>query len=160
LHILKVLSNSNNAFTVNGMYGEMLHRTWHLRCTCRLQVKKKYLYGYRYTLNRIWLRQHVECHTKCCLDAKTGSILLSLWCLIKTNLNISASIHCKKIYEIPGFFFDQTFLGLEQGTLFPARESLVSDIPAGDRFIAKFISNEQFIKTDRMIPFSTAHLCR
>jgi len=28
--------------------------------------------------------------------------------------------------------FDKTFLGLELGKLFPARESLVSDIPAGD----------------------------
>jgi len=28
--------------------------------------------------------------------------------------------------------FDQTFLGLGLGKLFPDRESLVSDIPAGD----------------------------
>jgi len=33
--------------------------------------------------------------------------------------------------------FDQTFLGLELGKLFPARESLVSDIPAGDGNNAK-----------------------
>jgi len=33
---------------------------------------------------------------------------------------------------MPGFFFDQTFQGLGFGTLFPAREILVSDIPAGD----------------------------
>jgi len=33
-------------------------------------------------------------------------------------------------------FFYHTFLGLELGTLFPARESLVSDIPNGDRNIA------------------------
>jgi len=42
----------------------------------------------------------------------------------------------KKIYEIPDFF-DQTFLGLEEGTLFTARGNLVSDIPAGDGNIAK-----------------------
>jgi len=41
------------------------------------------------------------------------------------------------MYEIPGFFFKQTFLGLELGTLFPARESLISDIPAGDGNITK-----------------------
>jgi len=35
--------------------------------------------------------------------------------------------------------FYQTFLGLELGTLFPARESLVSDIPARDRNIANFL---------------------
>jgi len=34
-------------------------------------------------------------------------------------------------------FFDQTFLGLELSGLFPARESLVSDIPAEDENIAK-----------------------
>jgi len=35
--------------------------------------------------------------------------------------------------------FDQIFLGLGLGKLFPARESLVSDIPAGDRNTAKKI---------------------
>jgi len=45
--------------------------------------------------------------------------------------------HCNFFYEIPGFFFDQTFLGLEPGKLFPDRENLVSDIPAEDRNIAK-----------------------
>ena len=34
-------------------------------------------------------------------------------------------------------FFDQTSLGLQLGKLFLARESLVSDIPAGDMNIAK-----------------------
>jgi len=34
-------------------------------------------------------------------------------------------------------FFDQTFLGLGLGKLFLTRESLVSDIPAGDGNIAK-----------------------
>jgi len=38
------------------------------------------------------------------------------------------------MYEIHGFFY-QTFLGL--GKLFPARESLVNDIPAVDENIAK-----------------------
>jgi len=33
--------------------------------------------------------------------------------------------------------FDRTFLGLGLGKLFPARESLVSGIPAGDWKIAK-----------------------
>jgi len=42
----------------------------------------------------------------------------------------------KKNYEIPRFF-DQAFQGLGLGQLFPARESSVSDIPAGDGNIAK-----------------------
>jgi len=42
--------------------------------------------------------------------------------------------------------FHQTFLGLELGTLFPARESFVSDIPAGDGNIAKL-----FLKCVRRI---------
>jgi len=41
----------------------------------------------------------------------------------------------KKDYEIPGFFY-QTFLGLEFGKLFPAMESLVSDIPAMESLVS------------------------
>ena len=41
-------------------------------------------------------------------------------------------VHCKKILRDSWIIFDQTFQGLGLGTLFPARESLVSDIPAGD----------------------------
>jgi len=41
----------------------------------------------------------------------------------------------KKISDIPGFVLTKTFLRL--GKLFPARESLESDIPAGDGNIAK-----------------------
>jgi len=37
--------------------------------------------------------------------------------------------HCKKFTRFLDFFY-QTFLGLEQGRLFPASESLVSNIPA------------------------------
>jgi len=40
--------------------------------------------------------------------------------------------HCKKILRDSWIIFDHTFQGLGLGTLFPARESLVSDIPAGD----------------------------
>jgi len=40
-------------------------------------------------------------------------------------------------------FFDQTFLGLELGTLFLARESLVSDIPAGDGNISKLFRSSK-----------------
>ena len=36
-------------------------------------------------------------------------------------------------------YFDQTFPGLELGTLFLARESLVSDIPARDGNIANLL---------------------
>jgi len=39
--------------------------------------------------------------------------------------------HCKKVERFLDFS-DQTFQGLGLGTLFPARESLVSDIPAGE----------------------------
>jgi len=42
-------------------------------------------------------------------------------------------VHCKKRLQDSWIFFDQIFLGLEFGKLFPARESLVSDMPAGDR---------------------------
>jgi len=44
---------------------------------------------------------------------------------ITTKRWMSKPIHCKNNYEIPGFFFDQTFLGLRLGKLFKARESLV-----------------------------------
>jgi len=40
--------------------------------------------------------------------------------------------HCNKILRDSWIIFDQTFQGLGLGTLFPARESLVIDIPAGD----------------------------
>jgi len=53
---------------------------------------------------------------------------------------------------IPGFFLDQTFLGLGQGKLFPARERLVSDIPAGDGNIANLslqcITTQDFIRVN------------
>jgi len=46
-------------------------------------------------------------------------------------------IQCKKIYEIPGLLFTKPSWDWNcMGTLFPARESLVSDIPAGDGKIA------------------------
>jgi len=47
------------------------------------------------------------------------------------------AVHCKQNLGDSWILFDKTFLGLELGTLFPARESLVSDIPAGDGNIAK-----------------------
>jgi len=40
-------------------------------------------------------------------------------------------IHCKKNVRNSCLFFHQTFLGLGLGKSFPARESLVSGIPAG-----------------------------
>ena len=46
-------------------------------------------------------------------------------------------MHCKKKYEISGLFVDQTVVSKLVSKLFPARESLVSDIPAGDGNIAK-----------------------
>jgi len=47
------------------------------------------------------------------------------------------SVHCKKNVRDSWIFFDQTFLGLGLGKLFQARESLVSDILAGDRNVAE-----------------------
>jgi len=41
-------------------------------------------------------------------------------------------LHCKKDLRDSRVCFDQTFLGLGMGQLFPAREILVGDIPAGD----------------------------
>jgi hypothetical protein len=41
-------------------------------------------------------------------------------------------LHCKKLLRDSWIYFDQNFLGQELGRLFPARESLVSVIPAGD----------------------------
>jgi len=58
-------------------------------------------------------------------------------------------LHCKKSYEIPGSF-DQTFLGLGLGTFFPARESLVSDIPAGDGNIAKLFLQCSNLRLDKI----------
>jgi len=46
------------------------------------------------------------------------------------------SLHCKQKLRDSWIFFDQTFLGLGLGKLFPDRKSLVSDIPSGDRNIA------------------------
>ena len=54
-------------------------------------------------------------------------------------------IHCKENYEIPGFFY-QTFLGLCK--LIPARESLGSDILAGDWNIAKPFSYSEHPPAD------------
>jgi len=47
------------------------------------------------------------------------------------------SIHYKKNVRDYWICSDQTFLGLGLGKLFPARESFVSDIPAGDGNTAK-----------------------
>jgi len=47
----------------------------------------------------------------------------------------------KKITRFLDFFVDQTFQGLGLGQLFPARESLVSDIPAGDLKLLTFINS-------------------
>jgi len=54
--------------------------------------------------------------------------------LINVHIHVDArdDLHTKKKLLDSWFFFDQTFLGLGLGKLFPARESLVSDIPAGD----------------------------
>jgi len=41
-------------------------------------------------------------------------------------------MNCKKKLQDSWIYYDQTFLELELGKLFPARESLVGDIPAGD----------------------------
>jgi len=57
--------------------------------------------------------------------------LVPLW------LSAAPQLNCKKNLRDSWIFVDQTFLGLGLGTLFPARESLVSDIPAGDGNIAK-----------------------
>jgi len=52
-------------------------------------------------------------------------------------LGEGSSTTTTKIFRDSWIFLDHTFLGLELGTLFPARESLVSDNPAGDGNIAK-----------------------
>jgi len=44
----------------------------------------------------------------------------------------SVNLHCKQILGDSWICYGQTFLGLGLGKLFPARESLVSDIPARD----------------------------
>jgi len=51
--------------------------------------------------------------------------------------NIHHPLHCEQYLRDSWICFDQTFLGLGLGKLFPARESLVSDIPAGDKNTAK-----------------------
>jgi len=47
-------------------------------------------------------------------------------------MKMRRTLHCKKILRDSWIIFDQTFQGLGLGTLFPAWESLVSDIPAED----------------------------
>ena len=64
-------------------------------------------------------------------------------------ISLKTSLHCKKNnYEIPGFVL--TKLGL--GTLFPARESLESDILAGDRnnlpfftVLSNYFANRKYV---------------
>jgi len=53
------------------------------------------------------------------------------------QFTILEKVFCNKKFTRFLDFFYQTFLGLELGTLFPARESLVRDIPAGDGNIAQ-----------------------
>ena len=50
----------------------------------------------------------------------------------KNKKRIYTSIHCKENLPDSWICYDQTLLGLGFGRLFPARESLVSDILAGD----------------------------
>jgi len=47
-------------------------------------------------------------------------------------LDTYLSLHCKKKLWVSWICFHQIFQGVGLGALFPARESLVSDIPAGD----------------------------
>jgi len=57
------------------------------------------------------------------------------------------SAHCKKYLRDSWVCFDQTLLGLGMGNIFSARESLVSDISAGDGNTAKpffTVYNEKF----------------
>ena len=49
------------------------------------------------------------------------------------NKSSTLRIHSLKKIRVSWIFFYQTFQGLGLGKLIPARESLVSDIPAGDR---------------------------
>jgi len=56
-------------------------------------------------------------------------------CVFKA-INALSSEQTKKLRD-SWICFDQTSLGLGLGKLFPARESLVSDIPAGDENTAK-----------------------
>jgi len=48
-------------------------------------------------------------------------------------------IHCKIIYEIPGFVLTKPFLD-------PARKSSVSDIPAGDGNTSKLFYSVGYVK--------------
>jgi len=49
----------------------------------------------------------------------------------------TSSVNCKKDLRDFWTYFDRTFLGLGLGKLFPAKESLVDDILAGDVNTAK-----------------------
>jgi hypothetical protein len=58
------------------------------------------------------------------------------WQYLELSISLHARwhcIHCTKNLWDSWIYFDQTFLGRGLGKVFPARESLVSDIPAGDR---------------------------
>jgi len=65
------------------------------------------------------------------------SILKSQHCYARYNYVADMKLHCTNNLRDSWICFDQTFLRLELGNLFPARESLESDIPAGDGNTAK-----------------------
>jgi len=102
--------------------------------------------------HKTFILHNINFHNKC-LRLKLSPLSSDLpekktFCKKRQNLNLEFSkirwmhVHkwrvledrhtVKKNYEIPEIFFDQTFRGLGLGRLFPATESLVSDIPAGD----------------------------
>jgi len=60
-----------------------------------------------------------------------------------------AQLYTVKKLRDSWIFFDQTFQGLGLGKLFPARESLVSDIPAGDRKLLNlYLQCETYVTGD------------
>jgi len=66
------------------------------------------------------------------MTASEESIISVLFCIQMDSYGLLCIHTVNKNVRYSGSCFDQTFLGLGLGRLFPASESFVSDIPAGD----------------------------
>ena len=68
---------------------------------------------------------------------------------------VTEQLYCEKIFKDSWICFDQTILGLGLDRLFPAMESLVSDIPAGDRNTATpffTVNIRDWIRKNNLVP--------
>jgi len=91
-----------------------------------------------YKLFLIWI-DHLSRYRRICLPRRICHMRLVIpglgACLLSPKLSTLCTFFTTLYKNLRDSWicFDQTFLGLGLGKSFPARESLVSDIPAGDR---------------------------